>query len=173
MAEQRESRDEDIRDATAADVEAIKALAVATEMFAADEVGFFEETLGGIFDGSLEGHRWLVLKRGEDGIAASAYYAPEPFADRMWNLYFLAVAPTEQGRGTGGALVEFVEAELRALGDAAARTLIVETSSTPKYETARAFYRRQGFAEEARIRQFYGPTDDKIVFWKSLRGAED
>lgn len=29
-------------------------------------------------------------------------------------------------------------------------------------------YEDQGYDEEARIRQFYGPEDDKVVFWKSL-----
>ncbi|MCR9163896.1 MAG: hypothetical protein ACE37F_22405 [Nannocystaceae bacterium] len=49
--------------------------------------------------------------------------------------------------------------------DALARTLIVETSSTEQYASTRAFYASRGFAEEARIRQFYGPTDDKVVAW--------
>ena len=33
----------------------------------------------------------------------------------------------------------------------------------------RAFYRRNGYDEEARIRDFYGPGEDKIVFWKALQ----
>lgn len=48
-----------------------------------------------------------------------------------------------------------------------ARTLIVDTSSMDDYAQARAFYRRQGLVEEARIRNFYGPGDDKVTFWKS------
>ena len=46
--------------------------------------------------------------------------------------------------------------------------LIVETSSLARFETAREFYRRHGYDEEARIRDFYGPGDDKVVFWKSF-----
>ena len=37
-----------------------------------------------------------------------------------------------------------------------------------QYAQTREFYLKRGFVEEARIRQFYGPDDDKIVFWKSL-----
>ena len=46
--------------------------------------------------------------------------------------------------------------------------LIVETSSTAQYIGARRFYQARGFIEEARIRDFYGPGDDKVVFWKAL-----
>ena len=65
-------------------------------------------------------------------------------------------------------LIEHVERELRGRGDDVARVLIVETSSTDQYVLTRAFYRNHGYDEEARIRQFYGPEDDKVVFWKSL-----
>ncbi len=65
-------------------------------------------------------------------------------------------------------LVEHVQAQLRDLGDEVARTLIVDTSSTGDYEQAHAFYGRRGFVEEARLRDFYGPGDDKVTFWKRL-----
>ena len=65
-------------------------------------------------------------------------------------------------------MVRYVEQTLRAEGEGIARVLIVETSSSAAYEGARAFYARRGFDREAVIREFYGPGDDKIVFWKSL-----
>lgn len=156
-----------IRTATDVDVEAIKTIAVDAEMFSLDEVKFFDEMLGGFFDGSLEGHQWLVVE--DDGIVvAAANFAPEPFADRLWNLYFIAVTPQRQGRRLGHSLINHIEAELTGRGSDVARVLLVETSSTDQYARTRAFYRNLGYDEEARIRQFYGPDDDKIVFWKSL-----
>lgn len=104
----------------------------------------------------------------EDRVVAAAYLAPEPFADRWWNLYFLAVKPRLHGTGAGSQLIEHVEDVLRGAGEEAARVLIVETSSTDQYATARAFYRARGFDEEARIRDFYGPGDSKVVFWKAI-----
>jgi hypothetical protein len=50
----------------------------------------------------------------------------------------------------------------------AAQVLIVETSSTDQYALTRKFYPKQGYLEEARIRRFYGPDDDKVVYWKLL-----
>lgn len=160
-----------IRPANPQDSDAIKALAVESGLFSEDDVGFFDEILEGTFEGSMPGHSWRVAQ-GEDGSChAAAYFAPEPFADRMWNLYFLAVAPARHGQGLGRALVEHIEADLCRRGEDQARTLVVETSSTDVFATTRSFYVRRGFVEEARIRQFYGPDDDKVVFWKSLCGA--
>ena len=167
----------DIRDATPADVDRIKHLAIVNEMFAPEEVTFFDEILAGFFDGSLEGHRWIVavgdgnaaaVDDGREELAAAAYDAPEPFSDRMWNLYFIATDPDQQGSGAGTALIEQVESALRDAGPDVARTLIVDTSSMDGYEQARTFYERRGFVEEARIRDFYGPGDHKVTFWKSL-----
>lgn len=160
-----------IRAATAEDLDRIKAIAVAAEMFTIEEVGFFDEMFAGAQDRSLEGHSWLVATDDRGSIVGAAQFAPEPFADRLWNLYFLAADPAAQGQGVGSALIGHVEDELRSRGDNVARVLIVETSSTDQYASSRAFYAAQGFEEEARIREFYGPDDDKVVFWKSLVGV--
>ncbi len=61
-----------------------------------------------------------------------------------------------------------VEQTLRQKGEQFARTLIVETSSLDKYHQAREFYRKHGYHEVARIPEFYGVGDDKVVFWKAL-----
>ena len=157
-----------IRSPLAGEVERIKQLAIDTKMFGADEVSFFDETLAGFFDGSLSEDEWFVLEGSSGRVDAAAYFAPEPFADRIWNLYFIAVAPECQGQGLGSYLIQSVEEQLRRNGEDVARVLIVETSSTDQYVQTRRFYRNRGYAEEARIRQFYGPSDDKVVFWKSL-----
>jgi len=159
-----------IRTAVPNDLAAIKAIAVAAQMFDIEEVDFFDEMFGGWLDGSIDGHQWLVAEGDDRAVVAAANYAPEPFADRLWNLYFIAVDPSEQGRGRGGALMHHVESELRTRGEAEARVLLVETSSTDQYQPTREFYRKLGYSEEARIREFYGPDDDKVIFWKSLLG---
>ncbi len=142
---------------------------MAAQMFTLDEVGFFDELLDGFLDGSAEDAHWLVVEESE-AVVAAAYYAPEPFADRCWNLYFIAVDPEVQGGGLGSRLIAQIEMELRARGQDEARVLLVETSSTEQYARTRHFYAGLGFTEEARIRQYYGPGDDKVVFWKLLTG---
>ncbi len=156
-----------MRVATPRDADHISSLALDNNMFQPDEMGDFGEMLNGFFDGVLDDHRWLVAAIGEDVVGA-AYYAPEPFADRMWNLYFIATAPDRHGTGVGTTLISHVESELKSLGPDRAQTLIVDTSSVDDYASARAFYGARGFAEEARIRDFYGPGDDKVTFWKRV-----
>ena len=156
-----------IRPARAGDIDSIKQIAVDTHMFGPDDVGFFDEMINGFLDGTLNDNHWLVVEH-RSRVVAAAYYAPEPFADRMWNLYFISVAPDHQGHGTGGRLLDHVEQQLRASGGDIARVLVVETSSTDQYARTRDFYLQHDYDEEARIRQFYGPHDDKVVFWKSL-----
>jgi ribosomal protein S18 acetylase RimI-like enzyme len=157
-----------VRAAVASDVEEIRALAISNAMFAPEDMGEFDDALNGYLDGVLEGHRWLVATGVGGRVEGAAYVAPEPFGDRIWNLYFLAAHPSRHRRGAGSALVTRVEQTLRDEGEASARVLIVETSSSAAYEGARAFYASRGFDREAVIRDFYGPGEDKIVFWKSL-----
>jgi GNAT superfamily N-acetyltransferase len=154
-----------IRSAKLADARAVRSIAVDTGLFDQDDWPGVEAIMSDSICGELEDHAWIVVEDGTATVLGAAYYAPEPFSKRMWNLYFLGVLPTAQGDGVGGALVAHVEAVLRARGE---RVLIIETSGVPSFEATRDFYRKQGYAEEARIREFYGPDDDKIVFWKAL-----
>jgi len=157
-----------VRPAVAADLEQIRALALDNGMFAPEDMSGFDEGLDGYLSGAAEGHRWLVATGAAGRVEGAAYVAPEPFGDRVWNLYFLAARPSRLRHGTGSALVAHVEESLQESGVDVARVLIVETASSSAYEGARRFYASRGFEREAVIREFYGPGEDKIVFWKSL-----
>ena len=119
-----------IRPANASDLDRIKEIAVAADMFSTEEAEFFDEMVEGALDGSLEDHHWVVVEASDGAVVSAAQFAPEPFADRMWNLSFIAVDPTHQGTGIGSAVIAHVEADLRQRGEKHARTLVVETSST-------------------------------------------
>ncbi|MGL4512808.1 MAG: GNAT family N-acetyltransferase [Lacipirellulaceae bacterium] len=82
-----------------------------------------------------------------------------------WNLYLIAVREDLRGSGRGGALLRYVEQTLASHGS---RVLLVETAGIDEFEATRAFYRKNGFSEEARIRDFYEQGVDKVVFWKAL-----
>jgi ribosomal protein S18 acetylase RimI-like enzyme len=107
---------------------------------------------------------WLVAVR-ESKTIAFAYCEPERMTEGTYNLLAIAVGSEHQRSGAGAALVRHLEAALR---QGCARLLLVETSTDPDQNGARAFYAKEGFAEEARIRDFYAPGQTKVVFWKQL-----
>lgn len=85
--------------------------------------------------------------------------------DRAWNQLLIAVHPDAHDRGIGRSLIRRPEDDLTARGE---RLLLVETSSLPEFEKTRGFYRRIGFEEEARIRDFYAAGEDKVVFYRLI-----
>lgn len=103
----------------------------------------------------------------EDELVGYACYGPTPETDRTYDLYWIAVDPTAQRTGGGTRLLTEVERRLEGLN---ARMLVVETSSRPEYAPTRAFYERRGYAEAARIREFYAAGDDRVIFTKRFQG---
>jgi ribosomal protein S18 acetylase RimI-like enzyme len=99
----------------------------------------------------------------EDELVGYACYGPTPDTDRTFDLYWIAVDPGAQGSGGGTRLLTEVE---RTLQRQNARMLIVETSSRSEYAPTRHFYEKRGYAEAARVRDFYAPLDDRIIFTK-------
>lgn len=155
-----------IRPARPEDSDAVMAIAGASGLFLPHELQAVGEILAAHFAGELGAdHHWALFD--EDGPSAVAYYAPEAFAEGVWNLYMLAVDPARRGGGRGATLVRSVEEELRGRG---ARLLLIETSGLERFERTRQFYRGCGYHEEARIRDYYAAGDDKIVFRKALAG---
>lgn len=98
--------------------------------------------------------------------SALCYARAERLTQGTWNMLALGVDAGIQGRGIGTALIAELEKQLRAKD---ARLVIVETSSTQPFDKTRAFYGRNGYREEATIRDFWSEKDDKIIFRKKLR----
>jgi ribosomal protein S18 acetylase RimI-like enzyme len=106
----------------------------------------------------------------EEVLVGYACWGPTPATDRTWDLYWIAVDTALQGAGIGTILLEEVE---RMLVGQHARMLVVETSSRSDYTATRAFYERRGYREAARVRDFYAPGDDRIIFVKRFQPLAD
>ncbi len=117
----------------------------------------------GYFAKDAESGYWLTYDDGE--AVAVAYHLPEQMTQGTWNALLLAVRPDYQGKGLGAALMQHIEQTLAERGE---RVLLVETSGLDEFERTRDFYRKNGYEEEARIREFYAKGEDKIVFRKTL-----
>lgn len=153
-----------IRPITRDDTNAVMTLADATGLFQPNELEVLGEVLADYLGGDPDrDHFWLADDEG--GLVGTAYCVPEPMAYGIWNLLFIAVRPDLQGQGHGSALLLYVEQALRERG---VRLLLVETSGLGTFEQTRAFYRKHGYDEEARIRDYYRAGDDKVIFRKAL-----
>jgi ribosomal protein S18 acetylase RimI-like enzyme len=155
-----------LRPASPADTPALLSLTAATGFFKPMEVETLAEVMADYYEEEiLLGHRCFVWE--EDGrILGYVYHAPEELTDRTWVLWWIAVAPDQQGRGLGGKLLAFVEDDIRALGG---RLLIVETATLPLYEPTRRFYLKHGYTIVSVIPDFYADDDGKVVFTKRLQ----
>jgi ribosomal protein S18 acetylase RimI-like enzyme len=92
-------------------------------------------------------------------------YGPTPCTSGTWDLYWIAVSGQAQGRGIGTLLMEEME---RRLVDLNARLVLIETSSRSDYAPTRAFYERRGYQVAARVKDFYAPGDDRVIFARTF-----
>ncbi len=155
-----------IREVTTADVDAVMEAAAACGLLSVEELPVLREQLERTLSGESERPGfWLAEIDGGSTAIGVTFCAEEMMADRVWNLLFIGVRAEAQSSGLGSALLESVEARLRAESQ---RMLIVETANGDDFEQARSFYRKHGFCEEGTVRDFYAEGMHKIVFRKLL-----
>lgn len=154
-----------IRGVEAGDRAAIRAIVAATGVFTDEEVRVADELVAdAIVRPDESGYHAIVLVE-DDAVRGYACWGPVPLTEGTHDLYWIAVDPREHGRGHGRALLAAVEERLRGQG---ARLLLIEAAGRADNAPTLAFYRRCDYAELARIRDFYRPGDDKVLFGKYL-----
>jgi ribosomal protein S18 acetylase RimI-like enzyme len=153
-----------IRLTTLDDVTALIALAEASGLFEPSQTEYLAQMLDEHFSDKRETEDLWFTDYAHEPVGM-AYVAPERMTEGTWNLYLIAVHPHHQKQGRGKSILRHVEQVLKERGE---RILLVETSGTEDFEYVREFYRKNGYKEEARIREFYTAGVDKIVFRKAL-----
>ncbi|HUS90792.1 MAG TPA: GNAT family N-acetyltransferase [Phycisphaerae bacterium] len=138
---------------------------VATGAFLPGEVAIAAEVLDdALAKGSRGGYESLTAEL--DGRATGwVCFGPTACTVGTFDVYWIAVAPDAQRRGIGAALLTRAEQRIAEQGG---RLAVVETSSRPRYDPTREFYRRAGYREAARVAAFYAPDDDKIICTKPI-----
>jgi ribosomal protein S18 acetylase RimI-like enzyme len=113
----------------------------------------------------VESYEFIGAFSREGELIGYACYGATPGTTGTYDLYWIAVHPEHQGEGGGSRLLDEVE---RRLNEREARLLVVETSSRTDYESTRRFYERRGYAEHARLSDFYAFGDDRLIYAKRL-----
>ena len=92
-------------------------------------------------------------------------WGPTPCTAGTYDVYWIGVDALCQGRGYGRILLEHAERLIRAKKG---RLIVIETSGRPLYDATRGFYLKTGYTEAARIADFYGPGDARVIYTKSV-----
>jgi len=157
-----------IRSLSANDQSRIREIVTAAGNFSDQEIATAMELVDeALLKGEESGYIIVVAETPEHAgeIDGYACYGPTPLTEGVYDLYWIAVDPKAQGRGIGRILVEYVEKDTRSRGG---RLLLIETSSRDEYQPTIGFYQRTNYELAARIKNFYGIGDDKLIFSKEL-----
>lgn len=151
----------------AGDSDAVRALVQATGFFSAEEVDVAVELVDEAgTKGSAAGYEFVFADAPGDGaLLGYACFGPIPATASSYDLYWIVVAPNQQGRGLGRKLIR--EAERAAAGMGATR-MYVDTSGRGQYAPTRAFYEAAGYHRAAVLEDFYAPGDAKVIYAKDL-----
>jgi acetoin utilization deacetylase AcuC-like enzyme/GNAT superfamily N-acetyltransferase len=149
----------------AEDVAEIRRLVSESQVFSGEEIDIAGELVQERIDRGRQSGYEFVLANAGARLAGYTCYGRIPGAEHGYDLYWIVVDTVNRQHGIGGELLARTEAAVRRT---AGRFLLAETSSTPKYAAARAFYLHHGFRELVRITDFYRDGDDKIIYRKDL-----
>lgn len=152
------------------DVEAVRALVEATGYFRPDEVEVAAELVQERLDKGVASDYFFVFADeidadGRATLRGYSCYGPIACTLGSYDLYWIAVDRSEQGRGLGRWVLRQTEQRVAAAGG---RRLYAETSGKAQYASTRAFYLRCGYDCEAEFVDFYEPGDSKVVYGRAV-----
>ena len=148
-------------------------IALRTGLFSSEEAeALLGSTLDGLANGSLPAyHQAVVCRRAQSAeVLGWSYFAPDAYAEGVWNIWWIGVAPHHHGRGVAQALLSHIEETIVHSGG---RVIVIETSDQQPTARSRRFYEKSGYRECGRVPDFYGPGEAKVIFARSFVAPEE
>src|SRR5438105_9040176 len=117
--------------------------------------------------GEHSGYLTYVMESAERDSEVLGYvcFGPTPLTESTYDLYWIAVDKSKHRGGVGKRLLKFAEEEIVRRGG---KMLLVETSSQETYGGTIQFYEKTGYELVGKIKEYYKPGDDKLIFAKKL-----
>ena len=137
-----------------------------TKVFSKKELKIAEELMDVYLKEKKQKDYFFYVMELENKICGYVCFGPTPCTESTFDLYWIAVDPSFQGKGIGTKLLEFSEERIKTLGG---KMIIIETSSTEKYKNTRKFYLARKYRLTAIIKDFYKSRDHKMIFTKNLK----
>lgn len=110
---------------------------------------------------------YVMESQSEDSSEVLGYvcFGPTPLTESTYDLYWIAVDKSKLRGGVGKRLLKFAEEEMARRGG---QMLLVETSSQETYGGTIQFYEKTGYELVGKIKEYYKPGDDKLIFAKKV-----
>lgn len=156
----------EIREMTRGDKPAIMDILAATPQFLPRELPVAEQVIDCYLDDVVGSGYVAYVAVVDSAVKGYVCFGETPLTEGTWDIYWIAVAASQQGHGLGKTLMSRAEAWMSKQGG---RMILVETSGKPNYENTRLFYSGIGYHIACTIPDFYAPGDGKVVFQKRLR----
>jgi ribosomal protein S18 acetylase RimI-like enzyme len=148
-----------------ADIPAVRKLVEATGVFSPIEAGWTSEIVETALQKPDTSGYYFLFADGSDGLEGFTCYGPIDGTANRFDLYWIAVSPTAQGKGLGRALLAGSVTDARNRG---ATHMFIDTSTRNDYAAARRLYEAQDFEPMGVLVDFYADGDSKALFGRKL-----
>jgi ribosomal protein S18 acetylase RimI-like enzyme len=155
----------EIRHILPKDRKQIQEILVTTSMFTREEVDVAMELVDIYLHDKKQQDYDVYVSETDGRVSGYICYGPTPAAEGTFDIYWIAVSSVLQAKGIGSALLQFAEKEIAGKKG---RLIVIETSSLEKYAPTQAFYVRNQYILESRIKDFYRIGDDRLTYTKRL-----
>ncbi len=152
-------------DVRADDREAVRWLVESTGVFSPVEIDVAVELIDDRIQRGQASDYHFVFADIDGRTVGYTCYGPIALTAASFDLYWIAVDKTLQGRKIGRLLLDRTEQLIRAAGG---RQVYIETSNRGQYAPTRGFYLRCGYAQAALLKDFYADGDDKVIYERRL-----
>jgi len=153
-----------IRSMTAVDYSVVKSILEDTPEFNAIDLAVAYEVIKDYLEDPESGYITLVAEI-DNQIKGYVCYGFNTSTQSTWDIYWMAVSRSSRGQGIGTKLLAAAENNIRA---AKGTLMIIETSSTPLYDKTNRLYLYLGWKLDARIKDYYAPGDDLLIYEKRI-----
>lgn len=147
------------------DREIIREIVDSTGFFSEEEVEIAVELVDERLSKGIPSGYHFLFAESDGRVIGYTCFGPIPGTMESYDLYWIAVRNDLRGAGIGRKLMQAAETEILSMGG---KRIYVDTSSRDLYKPTHAFYLNSGYKEEALLKDFYSPGDDKLIFVKVI-----